>query len=45
MASNGEVERQVVGRFGDIGSLYDIRTDKLKGTNLFNRKLPEEFVN
>ncbi|CAF2845263.1 unnamed protein product [Rotaria sp. Silwood2] len=45
MASNDEVERQAICRQGFIGSLYDIRTDKLEGTNLFKKKLPEEFIN
>lgn len=45
MASNESIERQAVGRLGYIGSLYDIRSDKMEGTNLFNRKLPEEFIN
>ncbi|CAF1462496.1 unnamed protein product [Rotaria sp. Silwood1] len=38
------IERQAVCRHGFIGSLYDIRTDKLEGTNLFKKKLPEEFI-
>ncbi|CAF3428272.1 unnamed protein product, partial [Rotaria socialis] len=44
MASADAIERQTVCRRGFIGSLYDIRTDKLEGTNLFKKKLPEEFI-
>ena len=38
------IERKALGRHGIIGSLYDIRTDKLEGGNLFNSKLPESFI-
>ncbi|CAF4525218.1 unnamed protein product [Rotaria socialis] len=44
MASADAIERQTVCRRGFIGSLYDIRTDKLEGTSLFKKKLPEEFI-
>ncbi|CAF5076755.1 unnamed protein product, partial [Rotaria sp. Silwood1] len=33
-----------VGRHGDIRSLYDIRTDRFEGGNLFNQDLPEGLV-
>ncbi|CAF2997240.1 unnamed protein product [Rotaria socialis] len=44
MASADAIERQTVCRRRFIGSLYDIRTDKLEGTNLFKNKLPAEFI-
>ncbi|CAF3992446.1 unnamed protein product, partial [Rotaria sordida] len=44
MASTDEIHRQAVCRQGFIGSLYDVRTDKLEGTNLFKKKLPEPFI-
>ncbi|CAM4842598.1 unnamed protein product [Rotaria magnacalcarata] len=44
MTTAGAVERKALGRHGIIGSLYDIRTDKLEGGNLFNRELPSSFI-
>jgi hypothetical protein len=40
----GSIERHNIDGHGTIGSLYDVRTDKLEGTNLFNKVLPNEFV-
>lgn len=44
MSFTGAIERQAVGRHGALGSLYDIRTDKLEGTNLFNKNLPPSLI-
>ncbi|CAF4203694.1 unnamed protein product, partial [Rotaria magnacalcarata] len=44
MTSTGAIERKALGRYGIIGSLYDIRTDTLEGGNLFNKELPESFI-
>ncbi len=38
------IERQAVGRHAVIGSLYDVRTEKLEGTNLFNTALSPSFI-
>ncbi|CAF1395144.1 unnamed protein product [Rotaria sp. Silwood1] len=42
--SSAAITKQAVGRHGDIGSLYDIRTDRFEGGNLFNQDLPEGLV-
>ncbi|CAF0982060.1 unnamed protein product [Adineta ricciae] len=39
-----KITRQAIGRLGDIGSLYDVRTDKFEGRNLFNRQLPSSYI-
>ncbi|CAF1227424.1 unnamed protein product [Adineta steineri] len=44
MTSNGLIERQAIGRSGNIGSLYDIRTDQFVMGNLFNDVLPDPFI-
>jgi hypothetical protein len=44
MNSTSSIERKAIGRYGTIGSLYDIRTDKLEGTNLFIRELPTSLI-
>ncbi|CAF1067894.1 unnamed protein product [Rotaria magnacalcarata] len=36
--------KQGIGRHGSIGSLYDIRTDRFEGGNLFNQELPAGLV-
>lgn len=40
MEFGGEITRQAISRHGLIGSLYDIRTDKFEGGNLFYKELP-----
>ncbi|CAF1214702.1 unnamed protein product [Adineta steineri] len=44
MSSSGLIERQAIGRSGNIGSLYDIRTDQFVMGNLFNDVLPDAFI-
>ncbi|CAF3912063.1 unnamed protein product [Adineta steineri] len=44
MTSSGLIERQAIGRSGNIGSLYDIRTDQFVMGNLFNNVLPDSFI-
>lgn len=41
---NDIITRQAIGRHGFIGSLYDVRTDRFEGRNLFNRELPPSYV-
>ncbi|CAF4987923.1 unnamed protein product [Rotaria sp. Silwood1] len=38
------IKKQAVGRQGFIGSLYDVRSDRFEGGNLFNRELPSSFI-
>ena len=38
------IPKQAVGRHGFIGSLYDVRTDRFEGGNLFNQELPDGLV-
>ncbi|CAF3340288.1 unnamed protein product [Rotaria socialis] len=45
MSANNEViGRQAIGRHEFIGGLYDIRSDRFDGRNLFNRELPPSYV-
>ncbi|CAF1367161.1 unnamed protein product [Adineta ricciae] len=45
MSANHEtVSRQAIGRQGFIGSLYDIRSDRFEGCNLFSRELPSSYI-
>ncbi|CAF1085562.1 unnamed protein product [Adineta steineri] len=44
MTSSNLIERQAIGRSGEIGSLYDIRTDQFVMGNLFNDVLPDSFI-
>ena len=41
---SGAITKQAFGRHGFIGSLYDIRTDRFEGGNLFNQDLPQGLV-
>ncbi|CAF0936109.1 unnamed protein product [Rotaria sordida] len=43
-AAGGTTTKQAFGRHGFIGSLYDIRSDRFEGGNLFNRPLPPSIV-
>jgi len=38
-SADGAIIKQAVGRLGFIGSLYDVRTDRFEGGNLFNEEL------
>ncbi|CAF0787981.1 unnamed protein product [Adineta steineri] len=44
MIARGLIERQAIGRSGNIGSLYDIRTDQFVMGNLFSDELPDSFI-
>jgi len=39
---SGHIRRKALGRGGELGSLYDARTDTLIIGNIFNCKLPED---
>ncbi|CAF3740885.1 unnamed protein product [Adineta steineri] len=42
--NNETIGRQAIGRHEFIGSLYDIRSDRFEGRNLFNRELPLSYI-
>ena len=42
--SDETITRQAIGRHGFIRSLYDVRTDRFEGTNLFNREVPSSYI-
>ncbi|CAF4556673.1 unnamed protein product [Rotaria sp. Silwood2] len=41
---SGQIRRKALGRGGELGTLYDARTDKLLLGNIFNSKLPEDAL-
>jgi hypothetical protein len=43
-ANNETIGRQAIGRHEYIGSLYDIRSDRFDGGNLFNKELPSSYI-
>ncbi|CAF4512872.1 unnamed protein product, partial [Rotaria magnacalcarata] len=43
-STGGAITKQAFGRHGFIGSLYDIRSDRFEGGNLFNRPLKSSMV-
>ncbi|CAF4435612.1 unnamed protein product [Rotaria sp. Silwood2] len=43
-ANNEAIGRQAIGRHEFIGGLYDIRSDRFDGRNLFNRELPPSYI-
>jgi len=43
-ANNEKIGRQAIGRHEFIGSLYDIRSDRFLGRNLFNQELPPSYI-
>ncbi|CAF3570084.1 unnamed protein product [Rotaria socialis] len=43
-STGGAITKQAFGRHGFIGSLYDIRSDRFEGGNLFNRPLESSMI-
>ncbi|CAF3704388.1 unnamed protein product [Rotaria sordida] len=43
-ANNETIVKQAIGRHEFIGSLYDIRSDRFEGRNLFNQELPPSYI-
>ena len=43
-STDGAITKQAVGRHHFIGSLYDVRTDRFEGGNLFNQELRTGLV-
>ncbi|CAF4110175.1 unnamed protein product [Adineta steineri] len=44
MNPNGLIERHAIGRFKDLGSLYDIRKDEFQMERLFKDTLSESYI-